>query len=69
MIATLLTIVLILVIAAILVWAIRQFPGDATLLRLASVVIVAVAAIFIAILLFDMINGVVEHAPMIIRQR
>ncbi len=57
----LLWIVFVLVIVGLLLWALTQFPIDATIAKLIRVVVIVVAAIYVLYTLFNLLSGMAGH--------
>ena len=53
----LLSILIVLVIAGLILWAIGQFPLDATIAKLIKVVVVVVVCIYLLYFLVGLLNG------------
>lgn len=56
MLETLVILLVVIVIAGVLLWALDQFPLDVTLKRLARVVVVVFVVIIMCLLLLDLVG-------------
>ena len=57
MIALLIWLVVVLLILGVVLWALSQFPIDATIYRLIRVVVIVVAVIFVIYILMSLLPG------------
>jgi L-asparagine transporter-like permease len=53
----LLQLILVLVVAGLILWAIAQFPLDATIQKLIKVVVIVVAVLYVVYFLFGVFSG------------
>lgn len=61
--ALLLQVLLVLLIAGVILWAITQFPIDPTIARLIRVVVIVVIAVWLIYILFGLAGGISTPSP------
>jgi type IV secretory pathway TrbL component len=63
--AFLIQLLIVLLIAGLILWAISQFPLDPTIQRLVRVVIIVVVVIYLIYVLVPLLSGPAYHHPLV----
>lgn len=62
--AGLLYLVLVLVLCGVALWALTQFPIDATIMKLIRVLIIVIAVVYVIYFLFGLVGGAPHARPL-----